>query len=526
MPDSMTLDTLQAVAELAPQPKLSNGSQQRSPSNQHNGSTRLRVADWLTDRGVRFRLKDSPTSDGRDVYLLAECPFNPEHRSPDSCIMQERSGRTSFKCLHATCAGRGWSDVKEAIGKPLRDHYDGLTERDQTYAVESSTGNQNPEPVVPSVETADGQPLAATSFDLRLMDSATFASTNFRRHYLVKRVLVEGQPCIIGGPKKCLKTGTLVDLAVSLGTGTPFLSNPDFIVPERVRTCVLSGESGGFTLKETAKRICEARNRTLATADVLWGFDLPQLANPIHLDIIEKTIQERGIRVLFIDPAYLCLLSGTDGVNPGSVFAMGPILKPIGELGARNGCTIIVAHHTKKKDRKDRYQPTDLDDLSMSGFAEWARQWLLLGRRAEYRGDGKHDLWLNVGGSAGHSGCHVLAVDEGVAGDDTDGRHWDTKVESASVAIERSREAAERRKAEGIEDRRLGKLEALTAVIRKHPDGETKSQLRTLTKPQPTAVEFDEMIADLIQRGAVEACDVKKNGTNFSGFRPLPMPEE
>ncbi|MDA0284889.1 MAG: AAA family ATPase, partial [Planctomycetota bacterium] len=253
MSDSMTIDTLQAVAELAPQPALSSGSQQRSPSNQQNGSIRLRVADWLTDRGVTFRLKDSPTSDGRDVYLLAECPFNPEHRSPDACIMQEQSGRTSFKCLHATCVGRGWSEVKEAIGKPTQEHYDGRPERDAFQVVKSSANYRKPETGLP------------TGFDLKLLDSATFASTTFRRHYLVKRVLVEGQSCIIGGPKKCLKTGTLVDLAVSLGTGTPFLSNPNFVVPERVRTCVLSGESGGFTLKETAQRICAARNRLLST---------------------------------------------------------------------------------------------------------------------------------------------------------------------------------------------------------------------------------------------------------------------
>lgn len=509
----MTLEMLQPVAELAPQPALSSGSQQRSETIQQNGSTRLRVADWLTDRGAEFRRKDSPTADGRDVYLLSECPFDPEHgKRGEVAVMQERSGRTSFKCHHNSCSDRGWQDVKEAIGTPAPKHYDGLPERDASHAAESSATRQQ-QPALPVL-------------DLKLMDSATFASTNFRRHYLVKRVLVEGQSCIIGGPKKCLKTGTLVDLAVSLGTGTPFLSNSDFVVPERVRTCVLSGESGGFTLKETAQRICAARGQLLNTADVLWGFELPQLANPKHLEDIEKTIWERGIRVLIIDPAYLCLLSGTSGINPGDVFAMGSILKPIGELGERTGCTIVIAHHTKKKDRKERYQPTDLEDLSMSGFAEWARQWLLLGRRAEYRGDGKHDLWLNVGGSAGHSGCYVLSVDEGVAGDDTDGRHWETRVEFASDAIERTRELAEMRKAETKENRRQTKLDALTEVIRKHRDGETKTRLRNLTKPQPTAEEFTDLIDDLIQQGAVEACDVKKNGTSYDGYRPVSLSEE
>lgn len=575
MTDSMTLEMLKPVADLAPQQELTYSRNETSNSaftSHHNGSARLRVADWLTDRGVNFHQKGSPTTDGRDVYLLSECPFDTEHgKRGEVAVMQERSGRTSFKCHHNSCSDRGWQDVKEALGKPARTHYDGLSEREPRITSESSASCRKPETTSATIEPGsvvrtiegnregtiiadngatcvvefvsdgwpsqseipkgeltnrDGQPLASTGFDLKLMDSVTFASTNFKRHYLVKRVLVEGQSCIVGGPKKALKTGTLVDLAVSLGTGTPFLSNPDFAVPERVRTCVLSGESGGFTLKETADRICEARNRLLSTADVLWGFELPQLANSKHLEDIERTIQQRGIRVLIIDPAYLCLLAGTSGINPGDVFAMGQILKPIGELGERTGCTIVVAHHTKKKDRKERYQPTDLEDLAMSGFAEWARQWLLLGRRSEYRGNGKHDLWLNVGGSAGHSGCYVLSVNEGVAGDDEDGRHWDTRVESARDAIERSREAAEQRKAEAEESRRLTKLEALATVIRKYPDGETKSGLRALTKPQPTAAELAELIDELIQRGAVEACDVKKNGATYSGFRPVPLPEE
>ena len=253
MPEAMTLEMLAPVAALAPQPKLSNDSQQSSPSHQQSGSARLRVADWLTDRGVSFRLKSSPTSDGRDVYLLAECPFDAEHgKRGEVAVMQERSGRMSFKCHHNSCSERGWQDLKKVIGKPLGIHYDRLTERDAFTSGDWPTQREIPKSELTNF--AD-QPLTA-GFDLKLMDSQTFASTNFRQHYLVKSVLVEGQPCIIGGPKKCLKTGTLVDLAVSLGTGTPFLSNPDFAVPERVRTCVLSGESGACTLKETAQRIC------------------------------------------------------------------------------------------------------------------------------------------------------------------------------------------------------------------------------------------------------------------------------
>jgi hypothetical protein len=45
----------------------------------------------------------------------------------------------------------------------------------------------------------------------------------FDLEYLIDRVLVSGQPCIIGGAKKSLKTSILIDLAISLATGHKFL---------------------------------------------------------------------------------------------------------------------------------------------------------------------------------------------------------------------------------------------------------------------------------------------------------------
>jgi hypothetical protein len=87
-------------------------------------SHRLDVPRWLTDRGVAYRVKDGTDAKGRSVYVLAACPFDPAHTAPDAAIFQADDGKLGFKCLHNSCADRGWKDAKEAIGPPDPDHFE------------------------------------------------------------------------------------------------------------------------------------------------------------------------------------------------------------------------------------------------------------------------------------------------------------------------------------------------------------------------------------------------------------------
>src|SRR5262245_10097736 len=88
------------------------------------------------------------------------------------------------------------------------------------------------------------------------LDSAAFSVAKFPFHWLVEGILVAGQPGVLGGPKKALKSSLAVDLAISIGTGTPFLGR--FAVPRRRRVALFSGESSRATLQDTARRVCAA----------------------------------------------------------------------------------------------------------------------------------------------------------------------------------------------------------------------------------------------------------------------------
>jgi hypothetical protein len=276
-----------------------------------------------------------------------------------------------------------------------------------------------------------------SGFTFRPKDSAAFEKERYAHRWLVENVLVADQPAVIGGPKKSLKTSLAIDLAVSLGTGTPFLGT--FRVPERARVAVLSGESGAATLQETARRVCASKRMKLADCDILWQSDLPRLSDPGDRDLLREGLIAAAVRVAVIDPLYLCLLGGQDKASASNLYEVGPLLRDAARACLDAGATPVLVHHaTKGAGRKaDGSEPPELDDLAFAGIGEFARQWLLVNRREPYRpGTGSHALNLAVGGSAGHSAHWLLDVREGMAGTD---RGWRVELSAAASAIHASR---------------------------------------------------------------------------------------
>jgi len=274
---------------------------------------------------------------------------------------------------------------------------------------------------------------APRGFRWEPIDSAAFHAADYRPAWLCKPVLVGNQATIMGAPQKGLKTSTAIDLAISMASGTSWLGK--FLCPERKRVAVLSGESGPFTIQETARRICIAKGLDLAELrDALhWQFTLPQLASLEQLDALRLGLAREAIEVVFIDPLYLSLLAGGDGgVRAENLYETGPLLLRIAEACLAVGTTPVLLHHTRKGAGREG-EPLDLTDLAFSGVAEFSRQWILLSRREAYEpGTGQHRLWLVVGGSVGHGGQFALDIDEGQLAEDFTGRRWHVTVSTGN----------------------------------------------------------------------------------------------
>jgi hypothetical protein len=235
----------------------------------------------------------------------------------------------------------------------------------------------------------------------------------------------------------------------------------------------------------------------------LWLSDfLPWFGDKKHLDGVERLIEETGCEVLAIDPTYLCM----SGVDAGNIFSQGDKLRGISQICRDRGVCLILAHHLRKQGKVKNasdYEPRELDDLSWSGFAEFCRQWILIGRREMYTpGTGLHKLWLSIGGSAGHSMLWAADIDEGIV---------DNRPTSWNVSLASPSEARAEKKASTIRDR-------LLATAKNFPAGETKQVIidtSKLRRDHATLCVFDYLVNDEL----LVPVEIKKAGRTYEGFR-------
>lgn len=76
--------------------------------NQYNPQ-RFDIVEWMNKYGIEYTKKESGDY---TKYVLKECPFDHNHKAPDSMITVGTSGAIGFKCLHNSCRDKTWKDVR------------------------------------------------------------------------------------------------------------------------------------------------------------------------------------------------------------------------------------------------------------------------------------------------------------------------------------------------------------------------------------------------------------------------------
>lgn len=72
-------------------------------------SERFDLVDFLNRHGIGYRTERVA---GGTKYILDHCPFNDQHKHKDAVIFQRDTGAIGFICLHNSCSGKTWRDVR------------------------------------------------------------------------------------------------------------------------------------------------------------------------------------------------------------------------------------------------------------------------------------------------------------------------------------------------------------------------------------------------------------------------------
>ena len=329
---------------------------------------------------------------------------------------------------------------------------------------------------------------ATNKFELKVLSAVDLLKRPPKLEWLVENLLVRGQPAIIGGPQKALKTTLALNLALAMTNGGTFLGQKGFRVPNPLRVCMLSGESGEATIHRTIRQqINTARgmdaylNSHPNMKNLAIGFRLPQFSVPDSVKATEQLLAEGKFDVLFVDPLYLCLLAGNSRAQASSLFDMGPLLMNVADLCQRHGTTPILLHHFPKgkgSGTGKEYGPPELTDLAFAGAAEFARQWILISRRGVFRPDeGVHELWIRIGGSAGFASEWAVDVEQGVMNSKFEGQKWEVAVRPYSEQITLDKQSKQKRKSEKESQQAEEDLIKIRRALKDCSEGKTKTAI-------------------------------------------------
>lgn len=301
-------------------------------------------------------------------------------------------------------------------------------------------------------------------YELEIESASSLLARNIIRDWVIDDFMVLGEPMVVGGPSKCLKTSFTLDLAASIATGTKFMNT--FDVSQARPVAVISGESGELTIQNFLRDWLTSKDFSPSDLENLkLGYKLPKLDDPSQVEGLIFGLKSAGIEIVIVDPLYRSLRVGDAASN---IYSMGEKLEQVAELIHKAGITVVLVHHFRKQGRNYDEAP-ELEALSQSGIGEFGRQFMLVKRRAEYEQDGNHSIWFQWGGSAGHQGLRICQASTGTQ---KTGTRWRTELLTLSEYDQRQRDEREKLSNE----KKTEKRDEILSFLMENP-GANKSEI-------------------------------------------------
>jgi hypothetical protein len=306
-----------------------------------NAGTRQEIAERLLGQ---IRWEDSGEG-------FAHCPGTHMHSTDDGkrdCIVY-LNGVPTIKCFHDSCRG-----VIDGVNHELRSQI-GKAEKITFQLPES--GTSAPKPELPAI-----------------VDAAEFIATALiEPPKLIAGILHQGSKLVVGGGSKSFKTWTLLDAALSVSHGVPWLGRET----EKGPVLFLNFEIQKWSIQRRIAAIADAKRIRIEPGQLAimnlrgraahYGTLLPQI----------KAAAIGKYSMIVLDPIYK-LYGGTDENSAGDV---AKLLNALEDLACTTGAAIAFGAHFSKGNQAGK---ESIDRISGSGvFARDPDSLLVLTRHEE-----------------------------------------------------------------------------------------------------------------------------------------------
>lgn len=182
------------------------------------------------------------------------------------------------------------------------------------------------------------------------------------RQWDVEGIIVHGQHGALGSTPKAGKGWDVVDLAISIASGTAWLGH--FDCPNAGPVALFPGEEDAHELRRRFEAVAEARDVVAAKLPIYIAENTPRFRQAGDLEVFRQQIEEIQPRFTIVDPMY----KAAAGADPRSLIQMGEMLSEASDITRSLGSSFLtVPHFNRDKDRKGA------DRFTGAGAQEWGR---------------------------------------------------------------------------------------------------------------------------------------------------------
>ena len=157
------------------------------------------LEQWLNKYNIGYK---KMSFSGGEKYVLDECPFDSNHKAPDSAVFKMSNGALGFKCFHNSCDGRSWHDLRIKYEPEAYEQ-----QYEQNRKIQYQTYNRD-NPPRKHIEEKKNEPIFQTALQIieRKEEPKIYIKSSLEEYDKKTGGFIKGQVTLVSGVRGSAKS--------------------------------------------------------------------------------------------------------------------------------------------------------------------------------------------------------------------------------------------------------------------------------------------------------------------------------